>query len=209
MLELSAAAILRKNNPGEPSAWIVLLEIQVPGDIDPIRICSNNEVVAWGGYDWTPFPFELDPVRENTATEVPVASIRVSNVTRDVLRYLELANGAIDFPVIIRIVNSAVLGNPSPELEVEYIVKRINYDTQWITFTLGGSQHITRRTPERRYMKNFCPFKYGDVECGADAATMLLFPACDHSLANCRERENSERFGGEPGIPTGGLYVRT
>jgi len=207
MLNLSAGAIAQKNNIGAPSAWLVLLEIQIPGDWEPLCLTNNNENVTWDGKTWQAFPFDLEPLRENTGTEVPVASVRVSNVTRDVLNYLELADGAIDFPCIIRVVNSEVLGSATPELELEYVVRKITYDTQWVVFTLGGSQHIARRTPERRYMKDFCPFAYGKIECGAATATVTTYPTCDKSLVQCRERSNSIRYGGHPGIPTGGLRI--
>jgi phage-related protein len=208
MLNLSAGAIAQKNNIGAASAWIVLLEVQIPTTpTTTLYLTNNNENVTWDGQTWSCFPFDLDPVRENSSNEIPVASIRISNVTRDVLYYLEQAQGAIDFPAIIRVVNSEVLGSATPELELEYIVKRITYDAQYITFTLGGSQHIIRRTPERRYMKDFCPFAYNGVECGIPSATFTAYPTCDKSLAACRTRSNSIRFGGEPGIPSGGIHV--
>lgn len=206
MLNLSAGAIARKNNLAEDSCWLALLEIQIPGAT--LYLTNNNENVTWNGQVWQPFPFDLDPLRENSGTEVPVATIRVSNVTRDVLYYLEQAGGEIDFPVIIRVVNSEVLGGTDPELELEYVCKRIQYDATWVSFTLAGSQHVARRTPERRYMKDACPYAYGLIECGVSSATITAYPTCAKTLAQCRERSNSKRFGGEPGIPTGGFYVR-
>lgn len=208
MLTLSAGAIIKKNDPGSDSAWLALLEIQVPGDQGFLYLTNNSENVTWNGQTWQTFPFDLDPVRENTGTEIPQTSIRVSNISRDVLGYLEATNGAIDFPVILRIVNSKVLGGTTPEIQLDYVVRRITYDSQWITFTLGGSQHITRRTPDRSYMKDACPYPYGGIECGVSAATMVTYPTCDHSLTHCRARSNSKRFGGEAGIPTGGWYAR-
>lgn len=205
MLTLSAGAIAQKNNIGAPSAWLVLLEVQIPGST--LYLVNNNENVTWNGQVWQAFPFDLDPMRENSGTEVPVTTIRVSNVTRDVLYYVEQADGALDFPVILRVVNSEVLGGSDPELELEYVCRRVQYDPQWVSFTLGGSQHVIRRTPERRYLKDFCPFVYGAVECGATSATITTYPTCKRTLVQCRERSNSTRFGGEPGIPTGGIYV--
>jgi phage-related protein len=206
MLTLSAGAIAHKNSLSDDSCWLALLEVQIPGTT--LYLANNNENITWNGQVWQAFPFDVDPLRENSGTEIPIATIRVSNVTREVLAYVEQSNGAIDFPVILRIVNSEVLGGTAPELQLEYVCKQIKYDTTWVSFTLAGSQHITRRTPERRFMKDFCPYAYGLIECGVSAATLAAFSTCKKTLAQCRERGNSKRFGGEPGIPTGGFYVR-
>jgi phage-related protein len=208
MLTLSAGAIAEKDKLASDSAWPVLLEIQIPGDQGYLYLTNNSENVTWNGQVWQAFPFGMDPIRENTGSELPQLTIRVSNVSRDVLYYLEQAGGAIDFPVVVRVVNTEVLGGSVAEAELEYVVKRITYDAQWVTFTLGGSQHIARRTPDRCYRKDVCPFAYGGIECGVSAATLVTYQTCDHGIVHCRERGNSARFGGEQGIPTGGWYAR-
>lgn len=208
MLTLSADAISEKNKIAGDSVWLVLLEVKIPGAT--LRLVNNNENITWptvGGNDWTAYPFNLEQIRENSRNEVPSVTIRISNVSRDVQYYLEAADGAVGFPVVIRVVNSEHLNLTDPELELDYVVKSVTYDAQWVTFTLGGSQHIVRRCPERRYLKDFCPFRYGAIECGVSAATVSSYPTCNKSLAACRERSNSARFGGHPGIPTGGFYA--
>jgi phage-related protein len=87
-------------------------------------------------------------------------------------------------------------------MEEEYLVQSTSYDEKWVTFTLSGGTNMFRRIPERRFLKNFCPFPYKGPECRATSS----LPTCDKSLKECQARNNALRFGGEPGIPMGGLY---
>lgn len=206
MLNLSAAAILQKNQIASGSRWPILLEIQIPGQA-PIRLCNDNQNVVWAGHTWTAFPFDFDDMREAGAGEIPSVSLRVSNVAQEIQAFLEQAGGGVDFPVVLRVVNSENLASPVPELELAFIVTSARYDASWITFTLGGDAKLTRRVPERRFLKDFCPFRYGGIECGVSAGTLAKYPTCQKTLAQCRQRGNSPRFGGEPGIPLGGFYA--
>jgi len=205
MLPLSSAAIIEKNKVAGDSVWVILLEITIPG-ASAIRICSNNENIVWNGETWVPFPFELDEMSENNGGEVPSLNVRVSNVTQELQYYLEETDGAVGFPVTIRVVNSKHLDLTSPELQLDFVCNDASYDARWITFKLGGDQKTNRRVPERRYLKNFCPFAYGGIECGIPAATKAAYPTCVKTLAQCRERGNSQRYGGEPALPLGSFY---
>lgn len=206
MISLSAAAKLEKNDLDSGGAWLVLLEVQVP-DGPTLNFARNNEDVIWNGITWVAFPFQMDVVGEESKGEIPKVSIRVSNVTRAVQTYLEEADGGVGAVAILRVVHSSHLDLSDPELEESYAVTNVKADAQWVSFTLGISYPTTARRPARRNLKNFCPFKYGGVECGASAATVAAFPTCSKTLAACRERSNSTRFGGEPSIPQGGLYA--
>lgn len=204
MLQLSVAAILEKNKLAGNSCWPVLLEIQIPNG-EPIRLTNNNENIVWNGQTWASFPFELDNMQESGKGEIPSLSIKVSNVTQEIQYYLEQVDGAVDFPVIIRVVNTTNLASPDPECELTYNCNSCTYDDMWINFALGGNAKLTRRVPERRHLKDFCDFQYGGIMCGVSAATKAAFPTCRKTLAQCRERGNSTRFGGEPAIPLGGF----
>lgn len=205
MLNLSAAAILEKNKLAGDSCWPVLLEIQLEGQT--LRLCNNNENITWNGQTWTAFPFELDEISQNDKAEIPNVTLRVSNVTQEIQGYIDDMNGGTDVPVILRVVNSNHLDITTPELEMSFVAVRVGFDAQWLSFTLGGSISITRRVPERRYLKDFCPFQYGGVECGVSAGTKVTYPTCQKTLAQCRQRSNSTRFGGFPALPLGGFYA--
>jgi phage-related protein len=206
MLPLSASAILEKNKIAGDSVWLVLLEVVIP-NAPVIRIVRNNENITWNGQTWIAFPFELDDVQETDKGEIPSITVKASNVTREIQGYVEDANGGIGSTVSIMVVNSKHLAETTPNVRLDFSVTGVNYDAQWISFSLGGNQAISRRVPTRRYLKNWCPFAYGGIECGVAAATQATYPTCDKSLVQCRVRANSARFGGFQGIPQGGFYA--
>lgn len=201
MNSLSAAAILAKNSISDTGVWLILLDIVVGGN--NIRICYNNENITWNGNEYVAFPFEIDVISENSAGELPAVRLRVSNVTRAMQYYISESGGMVGATVTLRVVHSKHLDLTTPEVEEVWAVTKCTSDVNWVTFTLGADYPVNARRPLWRFLKNFCPFEYKGVECGSTSG----LATCNHSLADCRARGNSVRFGGEPAIPQGGLYA--
>jgi lambda family phage minor tail protein L len=199
MLSISSAAIAEKNKIATASAWLVLLEIQL--DAETIRLVNNNQNVSWNSQTWLAFPFEVDTVEETGKGEIPSVSVKVSNVTGEIMQYLEAEDGANGVNVVIRVINSDASANDTAEVELTFIVDRTEYDEALITFHLTGANCLTRRVPPRRYLKNFCGFVYGSIRCGVPSSTVSTYPTCNKSYADCEERGNDSRFGGFRWIP--------
>jgi lambda family phage minor tail protein L len=198
MRTLSTAALIEINKLATDSASIVLLEI---GLTPIIRLAGNNEDITWNSQTWQAFPFELDTVGETGKGEIPAVVVRVSNVTGEIQRLLESVNGASGTAVTLRVINTAASTSTGCELELSFVVESSTYDEQWLTFRLSGGNCLTRRVPRRRYLRNFCPFTYGGVECGVSSGTVSTYPTCNKTFANCVTRSNSSRFGGYPWLP--------
>ncbi len=198
MRVLSTAALMELNKLATNSADVVLLEI----GLDPIiRLCSNNEDLSWNSETWQAFPFELATISESGKGEISAVAVKVSNVTGEIQRLLEAADGAHGTAVTIRVINTVASTSTECELELSYILDRSSYDEQFVTFNLTGGNCLTRRVPRRRYLKNFCPFTYGGIECGVSAGTVSSYPTCNKTFADCQTRNNSSRFGGYPWMP--------
>jgi len=209
MLTLSQAAVIEKNKLISDNAWLILLEITIPSSLtgsEPIilRLVRNTESIMWNGLEWTAFPFEIDPPRQSGNGELPNFTIKVSNVTRTIEGYLEQAGGGVGASVRIMVVMSQHLDISTPELEEIFSVQSVNYDENWVSFILTGAVNLFKRVPLRRFLKNFCPFQYKGPECKSTSG----YTSCNKSFADCKLRGNVSRFGGEPGIPQGGLYVQ-
>ena len=101
-----------------------------------------------------------------------------------------------------RVVHSKNLDSPVPEIEETFTVQSTSYDAQWVTFTLGGRNNMQRRFPPDRILRDFCRFKFKGPQCKYTGSET----SCGHTFAECRARGNQARFGGEPSIPTSGLY---
>ena len=201
MIDISQQAKLESTALQSDSVWIALLEIQLP--TITFRVAQNTDKITWGGFDWQPFPFEIGDVVEDAKGETPYLTVRVANETRALQSYVEVAKGANDSVVILRVVNSKHLEGDA-EIEEEFTVASTTCDNHWITFSLGGDAILSGRFPPRRILKNKCPYVYKGIECGATST----LTDCPKHLAGCVERKNDIRFGGEPNIPQGGLYVK-
>lgn len=204
MITLSSVAKREKNKLYTGSAFVILLDI-VLGD-DTARICYNTEDIEWNGNIYQAFPFDIGDISENTDGSDPNVQLRVDNTSQALQYIVEENNGANGTEVIIRVVNTEALDKTESELEEHFVVTKTSVDRQYITFTLGTEYSSRTRRPPNRYMKNSCPFRYKDIRC---ACTDNTYDFCNHTLTDCRLRNNSERFGGFQGIDQRGVYVHT
>ena len=202
MLNLSAIGKREKNKLSTDSSFIVLVEIQLTDDT--IRLCYNTDDVYWNGQLWQSFPMELGETGEDGSGSDPNVELKVDNTSQALQFHVEEARGGVGLKVIIRVVNTKALDVAEPELEEHYAVQRCSVNQQFVSFTLGCEYSGRSIRPLNRYMKNNCRFKYKGIRCGATSS----LETCDHTLKACRERNNSKRFGGFPGIDQKGVYAR-
>lgn len=202
MYTLTQAAIIEKNKLGSDEVWVWLVQIPL-SDSGDIRVCDYDQTLSWGGEDWLPFPFEIDVVGETQKGEIPLVNVRVSNVTRVLIPYLEQGRAGVGSTVYLRIVNTAKLDGATAEIEFEFICTGCKVDAKWVTFALGAKNILRRRFPRNRVLKNFCRYKFKDARCGYSGAET----ECNHTLERCRELSNSTRFGGFPGVGSEAIYV--
>jgi len=207
-LSLFSAAIIEKNKTMSDGAWLILLEIYFSGLAQPLRIVRNNDIITWNGNTWTPFPFELEDVSEDAAGEVPNVAVKVSNVTQEIQGFIESSGGGVACTINLYVVHSKHLDVTTPAVMEVFTITDVKCDPVWVTFNLGPDYPVYARRPERRFLSDYCQYmNYGGIECGVTAATVAAFPGCRRTLADCRTRSNSARFGGEPAIPNLGIYV--
>jgi len=205
MLTLSSAAILEKNKLDSTGAFLVLLEINFEG-VDPIRLVRNTEDIEWNGETWYAFPFDIDDVQEDAKGQLPNVTIRVGNVTRVLQQYLDDSQGGLGATVTIRVVHSDHLDLTDPEFEETFEVIGCSVDQMWVRFTLGAENPLLTRCPRQRFLKDHCRYKeFKGTLCGYSGSAT----ECDRTFERCMELGNEHRFGGFPGIPTGGVYAKT
>ena len=199
MISLSAISKAEKNKLSTNSIFHILLEIRLS---DVIYICYNNENVTWKGQEYLGFPFEIGEISDQMDGSDPNVSLKISNVARGFQWYIEDSEGAVGVEVILRVVNSLNM-NGDADLEEFFTVIVCNVDEQWITFTLGNGYSAKSIRPLDRYMKNHCPYRYKGIRCGYNGN----ISTCNHTLIDCRNHSNSQRFGGYSGIDQQGVYA--
>lgn len=204
-IKLSTLAKLAKNELCSGTAFLILLKIELPGleAEDNIHVVANTEDIYWCDQLYQAFPFQIGTVKEDGSGSIPSVELKVDNTTRDIEYWLNHGGGGVNAKVTLYVVLSTALDNPVPELQEVYSVTDATASEQWVTFSLGNSYPSQARRPWDTYKKNNCAFRYKGPEC---ACTSDL-EGCNHTLADCRARGNSKRFGGFPGIDQGGLYV--
>lgn len=217
---LSSVAIAEKNKLNSNSVFLVCLRIIIPGISEPLRLVSNSENISWKHPSdkrtetYVAFPFDINEISDDSSGEVPRVDVRVSNVSRAMDQYIQYyddyvkANGYTPITISICVVNSKVIAtNPAavPEVDHDFELKQPKCDAEWATFSLSAGNPYTKRFPQNRILRNHCRyiFKGSDGRCGYTG----LETTCDHSLLQCRARNNSERFGNAPGVGLSGFDI--
>lgn len=200
MLSLSAVAKQEKNKLSTDSAFLLLLDILLGEDV--VRICYNTDNITWGRNVYQSFPFDIGEATEKTDGSDPNLELKISNVSQALQYAVEQTNGASKTEVILRVINTKSVGE-NPETEEHYVVTKTMCDQEYITFTLGTEYSSRTRRPLARYMKNNCPFRYKGIRCACTSG----LATCNHTLSDCRMRNNATRFGGFQGIDQKGVYV--
>lgn len=200
MLSLSAIAKAEKNKLSTDSSFIILLDIYLD---EVVRICYNTEDIVWNGNLYQAFPFTIGEISEDSDGSDPNVELQIDNVSQAMQYMVEESGGGNNTEIILRVINSKALDQSTAEMEEHFVIQKCSVNQQYITFTLGSEYSARTRRPLNRYMKNNCPFKYKGLRCGAISS----YETCNHTLQDCRERNNSKRFGGFPGIDQKGVYI--
>jgi phage-related protein len=143
---------------------------------------------------------------------MPTVPLQVSNVSRAIQAYVEQYSGGVGFPVKIVIVNSEHLSEDYDELSYNFSIMESSYDSMWVTFHLGTPSPLRMRFPQDMFIADHCNWRYGTaaagfVECAISAATLAQYPSCQRTLAACRLRQNSARYGGFKGLSAMGYRI--
>ena len=170
----------------------------------PHQTSHNTEDITWNGYTWQAFPLDFEEITEDGKGKLPTFAIKVSNVSRALMPYIEASQGGIGAQVILRVVHSDHLDETEPVLEEVFEVISCQADPLWVRFTLGAENPLLQRCPKQRYLKDHCRYKeFKGPECGYSGPET----ECNRTFERCKELGNASRFGGFPGIPTGGVYA--
>ena len=198
MLTLPQALIEQKNQLADSGAWIWLMKLVLP-DGTTHRFADSLEDVSWNGYIWQKFAFDVDDIADTTKNEVPQLAVKISNVNRLIQSEVESVDGAVDSDVTLYILYLNSDGTPTSETNIPMFSFRVvgaSLDAEWATFKLGAASPFTKRNPKNRIMKSYCRFIFKSEMCGYSGSAT----ECNKTLTRCKELNNSNRFGGFPGV---------
>jgi lambda family phage minor tail protein L len=204
MIELSTEAMMEKNKLLSNSVFLLLLEVTIPNTATPVRIIANTEDISWRGYDWIAFPFDIDDINETAEGDSATLTLKIGNTDRVMEQYIMLydawlkSNPHQNIQVTMYVVNSNNLADTNPEVSYNFEVISYTLDSQWASFTMGGTNLFNYNFPITIMYPNSCRWKYKSTECGAVSA----LTTCNKTITDCRARNNSGRFGAFPSLGT-------
>ena len=149
------------------------------------------------------FNFSLSLIQESSEGELPKTSLVVSNVTQFLQEFIEELDGLVGAKIILSIVHADSLYEDYAELQTEFDVLATRLTAMDVSFQIGGMNLIAQRFPLHRYFADLCRHKFKSARCGYTG----IATTCNRRLADCRELNNSARFGGFPGLESGTIRI--
>lgn len=191
------------NNISNGGVLLVALEIFIP-DTPTVRVINNSENITFKGNEYVAFPFSIGELSAAKG-ETPTFQLQIDNTSRAMQQYIQaydnylkthgVGNSAIK--AIVYVINSNDL---SEEVFSEnFELTEFSSDSSYVSFTLGTNSLFNMSYPPRKMYKDYCMFEFKSAQCGYKGAD----GSCKKSLADCRAKGNSERFGGFLGIAGG------
>lgn len=202
MKNLPIALILEKNKLATPNPWLFTLDVAFPDETN-LYLVNNTENITFQGRTYQAFPFQIEAMKQSSKGEIPTLVLRVSNVSRLLQAYLEQYNGAVGATVLLRVINAAYLAEDYAELEMPFDIIDTGTDAMWVTFTLGAPNPLRSNFPHYKYLGEHCNWQFKSFECAYNGPSEV----CQRTLLYCRQLNNSNRFGGFPGLSGYGVRL--
>lgn len=191
------------NSLGCDSVLLVALKIVIPST-PIIYIVRNGEAVTFLGNEFIPFEFNIGEITAGKG-ETPQLQLQIDNTSRAIERYLieydtYLKLNGIDGNGITCELYVLNTNDLSEAVMTEYFeLVDFKANNKMATFTLGTTSLFNKQYPPRKMYANFCSFKFGGEKCLYSG----IETTCNKTLSNCRDRNNSVRFGGFVGLGSG------
>jgi lambda family phage minor tail protein L len=168
-----------------------------------LRFAESKVDVTFNGLLYTAFPISMEAVTENSQGEVDAVRIQISNVNR-VMEYYILLYDIQGKKVTIRQVWANKLSDSTNLIEYSYYIDKFTTNQETVSVECTSKFDLTEvELPFRKYMRGICGFTFKGIECTYVGA----YTTCNHTIADCRLRNNMLRFGGCPSIPAQRTYV--
>lgn len=184
--------------------------------VDILHFVDNNYDVVYNGVTYTRFPIKYSAINISSDGTIDKASISAANVNREMMTLIELNDGLRNSKLRIMTVYEKFIDriytvaedcsvtskvNPNKDLSAYiddvFIIDSYQADENVIQFQLEPVINLNVKIPRRRFLPNSCTFKFKDAAtCGYSGPATK----CDKTLENCKDLNNSVRYGGFPGV---------
>lgn len=203
---------IEKNRMESADSWAVLYELRVAGGQFAYFLTQQSVPITFPATDgdvYYPFPIEIGEFEQDGEGSRPSLTIRVSNISREIQDALDQYDGLRNETVIVRVVNTAQLGDAANVFDAEFEIKSTEAGEESVEFQVSAHEDLDQQFPSRKFVRGHCPVVYGGIECGwgnagipglnPPGSTQLLF-SCSHLLEGpngCREHGQAYADAGE------------
>lgn len=218
-MTLPAIFFQEKNLLATGERWIWLYELEVPTDpATRYRFVRDPQQVTFRGNIYYPFPIAHSTVKEDAEGNLPVMTVTVSSVSREIISTLESYRGLVGQPFRIILTHELALVAGTALAQHDFKILGTTASATAVSAKLGDVSLYDVSIPGTRMLKHYCRHQYRGGACGysVDEADANYLSSCDKTLDGpngCTFHGASEtsasvpvihpeRFGGFPGIPT-------
>lgn len=207
-----------KNKLYQGNPWIILMELQVDAT-QSFYLTNSLQSVTSNADVYDPYVIELDTISNNSADELFTGTVTVSNITRQIMAFIEADAGLSGRDLIIQLVN---LANPNDTITEEYKIRQTIVTNETITFEISYVSLEEAEFPGSFVSRNACRWEFGSTDCGLDTTNVALYnpptdSTCtkrlngtygcifwgDREVADSLARQHPQRFGAFPSLPAG------
>lgn len=193
-----------KNSLSQESPWLILVEITLTDAFSTVLyLVRNIENIVYKGNEYIAMPFELGMNKITNSSEIPFLTVKVSNVSLYLQKYLNDLSGLVGSICKIIIVSEDNLDSDYSELEQEWNITESEVTQEFVTFKLSLPNLLLMRFPLTRFISMHCRFTFREIECNYTGE----LETCRRTLQDCKIRNNTKRFGGTPGLNASGIRV--
>lgn len=202
---------------GNSGLWSVLVELQVT-DTESFLLCDAETPITYLGDTYEPYPINLSNILFAEQSTLKSLTLTISNITRELAPYLELADGLNGKEAYVYFYNDVA----DSAILQKYRVRASSLNTANIAFDLDFFGIVDSTFPGAYYNKNGCMWDFGGPECGLDITNVNIYnpptdSPCTKKLEGtfgCRfwgdreavfdpPRQHPTRFGGFPNLLNG------
>jgi len=186
---------------------------------------SNEGAVTSATTTYTALPMKRSQQGTNTSGEVSTIDVTFPNTNRVIETFIQSRDylrGNEVYVITMFSVNlptgtGAKYVGSDPDyranIKEKYYIDSVKSNEQEITFNCKSKFDIRKIVIPRRKYSHECAWALNNAYLGSQCDPNLTvdsgtYPTCDGTLEQCRQRDNSKRYGGFPGIMRNTIWVR-
>jgi len=206
------------------SGWLPMYYYNGNQDIFGFNMTASGNLGATDNENYTGLPIERGLIKNSLDGQITEVSVTVPNVNRVMESIIQGSNylRGNEVHIITGFAKNLPSGSTAKHIgetpdrfaiipEKMYI-DSVTSDENAVVFSCKSKFTLRNVVlPGRTFCKE-CAWalkgKYRGTEClGSGNISATTFPDCDSTLEQCRERQNTARFGGFPSVPNRGFSV--